>query len=127
MTGFSWVDAAAVAGPVRAAVAAMAAFVVEDLELPPVEILWYDGPAGVRGVYVRVAGAVEAVALCASLTPARAARTVAHELRHAWQSRQGVLSGLAGPDLERDARRYAAGAARRCMVAGSGAVTTATI
>lgn len=125
MTGFTFVDAAAVACPVRAAAAAMAAFVAADLDLPPVEVIWFESPWR-GGWYISVAGAVEAVALCASLTPARAARTVAHELRHAWQSRQGVLSGLAGPDLEKDARRYAA-AASRCMVAGSGAVTTATM
>lgn len=125
MTGFAFVDAAAVAGPVRAAAAAMARAVAADLDLPPVEVIWFESPWR-GGWYISVAGAVEAVALCASLTPARAARIVAHELRHAWQSRQGALSGLAGPELERDARRYAAQASR-CIVAGSGAVTTATI
>ena len=127
MTGFAWVDAAAVPGPVRDAAAAMAAFVAADLELPPVEVVWYDGAAGCRGVYVAIGDGPQGVGLNARRSARQAARTVAHELRHAWQSRQGVLSGMAGPELERDARRYAAGAARRCMVAGSGAVTTATM
>lgn len=121
-----FVDEAAVAGPVRAAAEAMAAFVCEDLELPPVEVVWYDSASGVRGAYVAIGDGPQAVGLNARCSPRQVARTVAHELRHHWQDRQGILSGEAGPDLERDARRYAA-AASRCMVAGSGATVYATI
>ena len=107
-----FVDEAAVAGPVRAAAEAMAAFVCEDLELEPCGVLWYDAAAGVRGVYVAIGGAAPVVALNSRRSPRQVARTVAHELRHHWQDRQGILSGEAGPDLERDARRYAAAASR---------------
>lgn len=115
-----FVDEAAVAGPVRAAAEAMAAFVCEDLELEPCGVIWYEGSSGVWGVYVAIGGAAPVVALNSRRSARQVARTVAHELRHHWQDRQGILSGEAGPDLERDARRYAA-AASRCMVAGSGA------